>query len=385
MKYTVLFVVPEIKPGGGPPGYVYNLLRGCEISAQSGEIKHEFKFSGDISLERNKSTGEVKKKINLRVFLDRLVYKLGLHNYLSSNIYTSKLMIDSADIVVFQGFQDLHLLKYSKKNNKRIGYMPHSPSVAADEYKMLRELNGISFAEGKYKSILAKEKQFFISADFIVFPSEGAAIEYKSKFGTVISNRRVFYIKSGVHMDCERDNEALNYRPRSRNEIFVLFAGRYVSHKGYDLFCEAASLIVGNYPNVRFLTAGDGPMRKSFPSVTDLGWQSNMESLVRSADVIVIPNRVAYYDLFPLECAFHGKPMVMTAVGGNVDQLSDLPDVIPCYDADSVALASAIDKALQTLTKNSRWGQRNKVKFDETFTSDKFAKRWDILVDSFLK
>ena len=56
--------------------------------------------------------------------------------------------------------------------------MPHSPSIMADEHKMLWELAGVAFDADKYQENYETEKKLFENADYIVFPSRNAADSY---------------------------------------------------------------------------------------------------------------------------------------------------------------------------------------------------------------
>ena len=379
MAKRVLFITPSIKPGGGPPGYVHNLMTGIECLSSGGGLKNVYEFYGQISAERNKATGEIRVARKFRHSLINFLNKLGLKPLLSKKVRSAKNKIHSSDVIVFQGFQEVLLAKYARKRGKRIVYMPHSPSVMADEYKMLCELNELEFNPKQYLKYLADEAALFNLSDFVVFPSKGAETSYVSKFSDALSGKNVVYIKSGVKVD---QGDAGRDQSRAIKEpIRILFAGRYVSHKGYDLFCDAAALIGDTISGIEFITLGDGPMKKACHHVTDLGWRNDVFNVLESADLIAIPNRIAYYDLLPLECAAIGKPLVMTAVGGNVDQMQDLPDCLSCDDATPEQLAASIRAAVIKLKADPTWGYRNLLNFESTFTVKKFAQRWDDAIE----
>lgn len=382
MVKSVLVITPTIKPGGGPPGYVHNLMVGIQNLSKNGFLRFSYDFLGQISDERNKATGENQRTQTVRLSLINLLAKIKLKPLLSRKIREAKSKIRSSDIIIFQGFQETYLPEYAIRLGKRVVYMPHSPSCMADEYKMLCELNGVEFSSKRYNSLIEQESILFRISDFVVFPSEGASTEYSLTFPEFLHIDKVFYIKSGVDVDHISRNKPERDLPRATTRI--IFAGRYVSHKGYDLFCDAARLIGEKFDRIEFITLGDGPMRANSQHVNDLGWRDDVFDVLQSADIVVIPNRIAYYDLLPLECAAIGKPLVMTAVGGNVDQMHDLPDTLACEGATSEHLAAAIGSAIRELEADPYWGCRNRDAYESMFTVEKFAERWDAAIEAML-
>ena len=49
--------------------------------------------------------------------------------------------------------------------------MPHSPSIMADEKKMMCELSNKTLQEKEYNTILHQEEKLIKNADYLVFPS----------------------------------------------------------------------------------------------------------------------------------------------------------------------------------------------------------------------
>jgi glycosyltransferase involved in cell wall biosynthesis len=132
---------------------------------------------------------------------------------------------------------------------------------------------------------------------------------------------------------------------------------------------------------VAFYSFGDGPIQLKSKHVTNMGWRSDVLHFLRDVDIVVVPNRIAYYDLLPLECAALGKPLVMTAVGGSKDQLDDLPDAVACQDIRAEDLALSIQVAIERLRKDRSWGRRNQEAYKKHFTLAEFARRWDSAIE----
>lgn len=382
---NAVVVTEVIRAGGGPSGYVNNLRCGlAQISDEERAVTFDF-AAREIGVRRSAIGGGAFNGAGWLFFLRKifsitklLVKKLQLKYYLAPHFYKWRKVIRGADVVIVQGYQEPHLFRYARRWQKCVIYMPHSPSLCADEYKMMCENGGARFERHIYARMFNVEREFFRDASVIVFPSENSSTAYKVAFSSELMSACVRYVKSGVDVP-RRYMDAQMSRPCQKEVVEIYFLGRYVSHKGFDLFCEAANMLDGAKLKARFFCAGAGPLSVSSPDVIDLGWREDIFEIISRADIIVVPNRIAYYDLLPLECAALGKPLVMTAVGGNLDQLNDLLDSVACEPAPG-DLAYAIENAVQLLRAQSDWGRKNRVSYASNFSSLALAKRWEQLV-----
>ncbi|MGP6204412.1 glycosyltransferase [Microbacterium sp. F2] len=274
-----------------------------------------------------------------------------------------------SDVVVFHGFQRNRRMRVARRLRRTSIYMPHSPSVAADEYLMLQRLSGNTIDASMVDKLREGERLLFAMSDWVVFPCVEASSEYIASFGNELAQKRVSYIASGVDGLSSMGHSNTQHSP----EPVVLFVGRYVTHKGYDLYLSAAREISNEGVSARFESLGVGPIEASDNCVVDLGWSENPGEHIQRASVVVVPNRIAYFDLLPLEVASLGKPLVLTAVGGNIAQAKALPHSV-MVDTDS--LSEGIIEALNRIRADPRWGWANRDVFDAEFTSVEMARRW---------
>lgn len=369
-KKNILIEIGAIKPGGGPSGYTYNLFEGYK------KIKYIFPHLNIYSFAQ-RDTKRTKSMIG-KVDFDLKVF---LSKYLPNWVRTikfrfsrkRKLML-AAQIVVFQGIQKPTAIK-SIKNKVFSVYMPHTPTIAADEILMNSKLYNTSLSKREYRNMVKQERELINAADCVVFASIGASEEYWKAFNKELTNKKIEYIASGIDLP----NIDTNSTPNVDILNGVFFIGRYVEHKGYDLYCATANLVKTINPNIKFYSIGGGPI-KSNDNVIDLGWQENPYPFIQAASFIVIPNTYSYYDLLPLECAALGKPLVMTKVGGNVDQLNELPDSIGAtIQVDN--LAESIIEAFNRKLNEPSWGENNRIKYSNFFNSEAFATRWCNFLD----
>lgn len=218
------------------------------------------------------------------------------------------------------------------------------------------------------------ESALFALSDVLAFPSKNAMTSYTEKFQAQIDSKPPYFIPSGV----TPPRTAASF-PTASASPTILFVGRYVTHKGYDLFLRSAEELKARRSDIEFVTVGDGPLRRHSTAITDLGWTETPHDIIAGSSIVVIPNRVAYYDLLPLEVAAIGKPLVMTMVGGNIDQLQSLPDSIG-VEPDN--LTAGIEDAIDRLRSQPTWGSRNADAFRESFTDQHLATRWRSFIDS---
>ncbi len=127
----------------------------------------------------------------------------------------------------------------------------------------------------------------------------------------------------------------------------VLFAGRLVEKKGLPLLLEAAA----STPDVRFVVAGDGPLRamlaRAPSNVVSLGYvgSERMAELYHAADAAVLPSKGEGLPLFVQEAMACGLPVV---VSREEEYARALVDAGLCHGVarDAKAIAETIPRAL---------------------------------------
>ncbi|WP_462164564.1 glycosyltransferase [Pseudoalteromonas xiamenensis] len=381
MKNKVLFLTNVIKPGGGPAGYCHNLKSAID-ELDDNQKNMEVEFFGGIEEKRTSSVWDMRSgfhyylKLGINLITFGLIRELRLKiDYAFGELSKEKKKkITECDIIVFQGYQSAHYLAFAKAQGKKTIYMPHSPTIMADEYASTCKMHGVPIDRILYSKYYRSERFFIDNVERIVFPSENSHDEYSKNF--TLSNRDIYYIGSGVKP--QNVNKG-NYIFPS-DSVNVMFAGRYILDKGFDRY----NLLADSWPsnNVRFFSAGSGPLKAS-SNVIDLGWRTDVLSLIKDVDVVVIPNKVAYYDLLPLECIALGKPLVMTEVGGNIDQLKCFPVSFPAGSGENVVdLVEALNSCISKVNESGSTFDINKQVFNKHFTHTAMAYRWlKMLVD----
>ncbi len=111
-------------------------------------------------------------------------------------------------------------------------------------------------------------------------------------------------------------------------EKLVLFVGRLVYEKGFQLALDALPGVVERVENVRFLVAGSGTHEDELKAQAErlglsahgsfLGWIGDdvLHSLYRIADLCVVPSIYEPFGLVALEAMASGCPCIVADTGG---------------------------------------------------------------------
>jgi glycosyltransferase involved in cell wall biosynthesis len=121
--------------------------------------------------------------------------------------------------------------------------------------------------------------------------------------------------------------------------------------KGHHYLIQAVPAVVRRFPNIRFVFAGDGPLRKSLESQTKalgiesyvqfLGFRTDVVELMAAFDAFVLPSLYEGLPNAVLEAMACGKPVVATAVDGTPEIVvhGETGLLVPAKDPDALAEA----------------------------------------------
>jgi glycogen synthase len=146
-----------------------------------------------------------------------------------------------------------------------------------------------------------------------------------------IDERRIVVIPNGIDPSELRpagDLQALRSRFAEPSEKLVLFVGRLVYEKGFQLALDALPGVVERVEGVRFLVAGSGTHEHELKAQAErlglsahgsfLGWIGDdvLHSLYRIADLCVVPSIYEPFGLVALEAMASGCPCIVADTGG---------------------------------------------------------------------
>lgn len=152
--------------------------------------------------------------------------------------------------------------------------------------------------------------------------------------------------------------------------VIIAAIGRLHQEKGFDILLTAcADTSMKDLP-IKLVIAGDGPERDHLTSLSEqyalpaafVGELAQIEHLLASCDIVVVPSRRESAGLVVLEAAQFQKPVIVTAVGGLLETITHMKNgiVIPPNDVHSLR------DAIVGLAKNTALRQQlGKALFEE--------------------
>ena len=159
-------------------------------------------------------------------------------------------------------------------------------------------------------------------------------------------------IHNGV--DTEKFQRAQRDRARlfpdlGNEKLVVLVGNMHSDVKGHPWLISAGPAVVREFPEVRFVLAGDGELRSQFEAQLAqfglqnkfmfLGRRGDIPEILASCDVAVLPSRAEGLPNAVLEYMAAGLPIIASRVGGNSELVQDGVTglLVPAENADALA------------------------------------------------
>lgn len=154
----------------------------------------------------------------------------------------------------------------------------------------------------------------------------------------------------------------------------VGMVGRYDPQKGHKIFLEAASVVLRERPDVRFVVIGGVLFSDVFPFYKDyykdvmkchnrlglegrvyfISHREDMPEVMRSLDIFVLPSIQEGFGLVLLEALASGVPVVASESAGAVEVVRDLPAVYLAETGNPGSFADKIFRALEAIEHRKR-------------------------------
>jgi glycosyltransferase involved in cell wall biosynthesis len=148
--------------------------------------------------------------------------------------------------------------------------------------------------------------------------------------------------------------------------------------KGVHFFLEAAKILAGRYPDVRFLVVGDGGVRKELEEqarslglnerIVFTGFRGDIPDLLAEAAISVLPSLSEGISNTLLESMSAGVPVIATRVGGNPEVVEEGVSGLLVPPRDPAALAAAAARLLDDEDFALKLGQAGARRVSELFS-----------------
>lgn len=175
----------------------------------------------------------------------------------------------------------------------------------------------------------------------------------------------------------------LEIAPKPRDRPLVLGAyGRFSQQKGFDLLLRAMQQVPSE--QVQLLLGGYGSdetmlkqIAQGLENVQFLGTIRDVPAFLSQCDVVVIPSRWEPWGNVCLEAKAAGKPVIVTATDGLVEQVEACGLVVPVEDPDALAKAIIQVASLSDATL-ANWGQSGRRAVSSA--GSKYLEAWESIL-----
>ncbi|MFN4074075.1 MAG: glycosyltransferase [Thermus sp.] len=298
-------------------------------------------------------------------------------------------------VIVFHDYRLAfsYMRSHSMHPEQAILLMSHSPTDASSEkVEDWRSIFGDSAIwKEVYEKLVRFEFETFLKVKGVIAPCRNSLEGYFLDFPrgrNLLKSLAIYEVKTGV-----RGLNAVHSRREIRerwgiapDDKVVGYFGRRHHHKGFDLFVRLAELAYERgYTGVWFVSAGKGylPSPSHLPNYLDLGYLTEqLADAVAAVDLVVVPNRFSYFDLFILEAMSLEKVVLTSRVGGNV--CFDAPGVLLVNELSAESLLQAIEELLSNDRLREFLGRKNREVFEKEYNLPAFAKRHLLLAETLL-
>lgn len=201
-----------------------------------------------------------------------------------------------------------------------------------------------------------------------------------------LSSRKIIVLENGVNLD-RFPMVPLESRTSRSSGRRVGVVSNLRPVKGLDVFVRAAAEVSAARPDVTFHVAGEGELR---PALQELakelgiadklilpGTVSDVPAFLADLEVAVLSSRSEGMSNAILEYMAAARPVVATAVGGNVQLIEDGKDGLLVPAGDAHHLASAIGRLLDDQSLAHRLAETARHKVESHYSRQAMVRRFE--------
>jgi glycosyltransferase involved in cell wall biosynthesis len=157
--------------------------------------------------------------------------------------------------------------------------------------------------------------------------------------------------------------------------------------KNQEMFLRACGLLAKRFPRAEFALAGDGPLRGQYEQmaralgiaqrVRFLGERRDVQAVLASLDVAVVPSLSESLSNVVLESMAAGKAVVASRVGGNKELVQDGVTGCLVHAEDYEECANAVGSLLSDINLRNAMGRRAQEFTRENFGLERVCERYE--------
>jgi glycosyltransferase involved in cell wall biosynthesis len=161
--------------------------------------------------------------------------------------------------------------------------------------------------------------------------------------------------------------------------------------KALDVFIQAISLVVREFPTLKVFVVGGGPEEAALrdlvdrmrlnEAVTFTGFRTDIAELLSIFDVAVLSSDYEGTPLSVMEYMAAGRPVVATGVGGVRDLIAHGVHGLLVEPRDPNALADALVRLLRNPALRARMGEAGRIRQELEFSIDVTLNHLELLYE----
>jgi glycosyltransferase involved in cell wall biosynthesis len=190
-----------------------------------------------------------------------------------------------------------------------------------------------------------------------------------------------------------RDRERL-FPGIGRGKLVVLVGNMHSDVKGHSWLIMAAPAALTEFPETRFIFAGDGEARSTFEYQVEalgirdafrfLGSRNDVPDILASCDIAVLPSKAEGLPNAVLEYMAAGLPTIVSRVGGNPELVEDSVTGLLVPPQDSGALGDALLRLLRDEELATRIAANGRRMATQHFSFERLVREIDELYSELL-
>lgn len=168
-----------------------------------------------------------------------------------------------------------------------------------------------------------------------------------------------------------------------RDALVIGAIGRLHEQKGHVHLLDAARRIADAFPRAVFPIAGYGPLRESLAArarelgladkVRFLGYRQDVKTILAALDVFVLPSLWEGMSNAVLEAMAAARPVVATAIDGNIEQVVPNETGLLVPPGDAAALADALIELCRRPETLHAMGTRGRERVEKIFPLERMT------------